>query len=216
MKSGDGGRGSVKAFSLAPAPGPRPPTPVFMEPEIARRCTDCGAAVRGGSLFCPQCGKALKRHGADAGDKGGAAAEAATEGPALMATDPGRKASVIVPQGGETETDAGGAQPSPTPASDAPPARPTSVESRRRAEIIKRRPEDEDKDDGGRHRRHRVRSAAREAVEEKLSPRVEKLRHASNVMLEEASYDPSLRFVLVAAAAVILSLLLLLLNYLLG
>ncbi len=59
-------------------------------------------------------------------------------------------------------------------------------------------------------------AAAREAVEEKLSPRVEKLRHASNAMLEEASYDPSLRFVLVAVAAVLLSLLLLLLNYVLG
>ncbi|HYG79264.1 MAG TPA: hypothetical protein VD861_02695, partial [Pyrinomonadaceae bacterium] len=98
-------------------------------------------------------------------------------------------------------------------AQDAPPTRQPSVEGRRRAEIITHRPEG---DDGGRHRRRSVRSAAREAVEEKLSPRVEKLRHASNVMLEEASYDPSLRFVLVAAAAVILSLLLLLLNYILG
>ena len=185
-----------------------------MEPEIARRCTDCGAAVRGGSLFCPQCGKALKRHGADAGDIGGAAAtEPATEGPpARRATDPGRKASVIVPQAGETEE--GGVTPSPQPTEDMAATLPSSVEGRRRAEIITRRPEDED--DGVRHRRRSVRSAAREAVEEKLSPRVEKLRHASNVMLEEAAYDPSLRFVLVAAAAVILSLLLLLLNYLLG
>jgi hypothetical protein len=187
-----------------------------MEPEIARRCTDCGAAVRGGSLFCPQCGKALKRHGADAGDEGGgAAAEVAAEGPALRATDPGRTASVVAPQGSETETAAGNAPPPPAPAEDVPATRASSVEGRRRAEIITRRPEDED-DDGGHHRRRRVRSAAREAVEEKLGPRVEKLRHASNVMLEEATYDPSLRFVLVAAAAVILSLLLLLLNYLLG
>lgn len=27
-----------------------------MEPEIARRCTACGAAVRGRAKFCPQCG----------------------------------------------------------------------------------------------------------------------------------------------------------------
>jgi hypothetical protein len=186
-----------------------------MEPEIARRCTDCGAAVRGGSLFCPQCGKALKRHGAEAGDKGGGtAAEAAAEGPALRATEPGRTASVIVPQGSEAEAAAGVAPQSPAPPEDAPPTRPSAVEGRRRAEIITRRPEDDQA--YGRHRRRRVASAAREAVEEKISPRVEKLRHASNVMLEEAAYDPSLRFVLVAAAAVILSLLLLLLNYLLG
>ncbi len=65
-------------------------------------------------------------------------------------------------------------------------------------------------------KRQWVATAARGMVEEKLSPRVEKLRQASNVMLEEASYDPSLRFVLVAVAIIILSLLLLLLNYLLG
>ncbi|HKQ99265.1 MAG TPA: hypothetical protein VJT09_01255 [Pyrinomonadaceae bacterium] len=68
----------------------------------------------------------------------------------------------------------------------------------------------------GRSKLQRRTAAARDAVEEKLSPRVEKLRHASNVMLEEASYDPSLRFVLVAVAFILLSLLLLLLNYLLG
>jgi uncharacterized membrane protein YcaP (DUF421 family) len=45
---------------------------------------------------------------------------------------------------------------------------------------------------------------------------VEKLKHASNIMLEEAAYDPSLRFVLVAIIILLLSLLLLLLNYLIG
>jgi hypothetical protein len=117
-----------------------------------------------------------------------------------------------MPEGGEAETAAGGRPPASRPAQDAPPTRQPSVEGRRRAEIIARRPED----DEVRHERRSVRTAAREAVEEKLGPRVEKLRHASNVMLEEASDDPSLRFVLVAAAAVIISLLLLLLNYLLG
>jgi hypothetical protein len=59
-------------------------------------------------------------------------------------------------------------------------------------------------------------TAARDAAQGKIAPRVEKLRQASNVMLEEASYDPSLRFVLVAVAIFILSLLILLLNHLLG
>jgi hypothetical protein len=65
-------------------------------------------------------------------------------------------------------------------------------------------------------KRQRVTAAARDVVEEKLSPRVEKLKHASNIMLEEAAYDPSLRFVLVAIVILLLSLLLLLLNYLIG
>lgn len=59
-------------------------------------------------------------------------------------------------------------------------------------------------------------TAARDAAQGKIAPRVEKLRQASNVMLEEASYDPSLRFVLVAVAIFVLSLLILLLNHLLG
>jgi hypothetical protein len=58
--------------------------------------------------------------------------------------------------------------------------------------------------------------AARDTAQGKIAPRVEKLRQASNVMLEEASYDPSLRFVLIAVAIFLLSLLILLLNHLLG
>ncbi|MBA3805456.1 MAG: zinc ribbon domain-containing protein, partial [Acidobacteria bacterium] len=30
-----------------------------MEPEIARRCKTCGAAVRNHAGFCPQCGASL-------------------------------------------------------------------------------------------------------------------------------------------------------------
>ncbi|MDQ3820843.1 MAG: hypothetical protein M3362_24595, partial [Acidobacteriota bacterium] len=67
-----------------------------------------------------------------------------------------------------------------------------------------------------RSRRQRVAAPAREKAEGKIAPRVEKLGHASGAMLEEASYDPSLRFVLVAVAIFLLSLLLLLLNHLLG
>ena len=31
-----------------------------MLPEISRRCLSCGAAVRGGARFCPQCGKLME------------------------------------------------------------------------------------------------------------------------------------------------------------
>jgi uncharacterized protein involved in copper resistance len=65
-------------------------------------------------------------------------------------------------------------------------------------------------------RRHRVKVAARDAVEGKIAPRVEKLRHASTVMLDEAADDPGLRFVLVAAVLIIFSLILLLLSQILG
>lgn len=95
-------------------------------------------------------------------------------------------------------------------------ARGTTGESHRRAEIIDPRASSVVEDGGVISKRQRVRVAARDVVEEKLSPRVEKLRQASNVMLEEAAFDPSLRFVLVAIILLLLSLFLLLLNYLIG
>jgi hypothetical protein len=64
-------------------------------------------------------------------------------------------------------------------------------------------------------RRHRVKVAALDAVEGKIGPRVEKLRHASTVVLDEAADDPGLRFVLVAAVLILLSLGLLLLSQIL-
>jgi hypothetical protein len=65
-------------------------------------------------------------------------------------------------------------------------------------------------------KRHRVRTAAREAVEENLLPRVERLRQASNVVLDEAAYDPSLRFVLIALVLFFIFLVILLVNNILG
>lgn len=55
-------------------------------------------------------------------------------------------------------------------------------------------------------RGHRVVGAAREAVGERLAPRVEKLRQASNVVWGEAQDDPNLRFILVAVFLFILAL----------
>ncbi|MDT4967544.1 MAG: hypothetical protein QOJ64_2281 [Acidobacteriota bacterium] len=65
-------------------------------------------------------------------------------------------------------------------------------------------------------KRQRVRTSAREVVEGKIGPRVEKWRQASNVMLEEASDDPNLRFVLIAIAIFVVALLFLWFNHLLG
>ena len=46
--------------------------------------------------------------------------------------------------------------------------------------------------------------------------RVEKLRHVSSVVIDQAAYDPSLRFLLVAAAFFILFLVLLILSKVIG
>src|SRR5436305_503028 len=41
-------------------------------PEISRRCLSCGAAVRAGARFCPQCGKAAGDENVQAAEGGGA------------------------------------------------------------------------------------------------------------------------------------------------
>ncbi|HWF90265.1 MAG TPA: zinc-ribbon domain-containing protein [Pyrinomonadaceae bacterium] len=46
--------------------------------------------------------------------------------------------------------------------------------------------------------------------------RIEKLRHVSSVVIDQAAYDPSLRFLLVAAAFFILFLVLLILSKFIG
>ncbi len=53
-------------------------------------------------------------------------------------------------------------------------------------------------------------------VQDNALHRVQKVREISTVMLEEASYDPSLRFVLVAGTLFVLFLLIMLLNKLIG
>jgi hypothetical protein len=177
-----------------------------MEPEIARRCLDCGASVRGNAFFCPQCGRALKAVEGAAGV--GSAAEA-SEMHARRKTEAGLNASTVdVPESAPAAT------PSDLAATQASFTLDALEENHQRAEVAPSPTVMED--DGATSKRQRVTTAARDMVEEKLSPRVEKLRQASNVMLEEASYDSSLRFVLVAVAVLVLSLFLLLLNYLLG
>ena len=58
-------------------------------------------------------------------------------------------------------------------------------------------------------------SVARGAIEQNVK-RADKIRHVSSAMLEEASYDPSLRFVLVALGLFIVFLVLLLLSKVMG
>ena len=54
------------------------------------------------------------------------------------------------------------------------------------------------------------------SVGENLRPRVEKLREASTVVFDEASDDPGLRFVLIAALLFLVFLFILLFSYILG
>lgn len=59
-------------------------------------------------------------------------------------------------------------------------------------------------------------SSALTGVAENVRDRVEKIRHVSSVMIDQAAYDPSLRFLLVAAVLFVLFLILLILSKVIG
>ncbi len=69
---------------------------------------------------------------------------------------------------------------------------------------------------GAQRKLHRATEAARRELEEVVLPQVQKLRQVSSVVLEEASYDPSLRFVLVAIVLFVIFLVLLVLSEMMG
>src|SRR5437588_3878469 len=73
----------------------------FMLPEISRRCTSCGAAVRAGARFCPQCGNPMA--GAEAQSH---AAQPSVEGP----SDASGSAETAESAGGSTGGEAAGMQ----------------------------------------------------------------------------------------------------------
>lgn len=110
------------------------------EPEIARRCTTCGASVRQRAMFCPQCGNPIRQ----------------TQAPEATATTP------LIPE-----------------------------------TIVENAPKPKVHDEG-------------------VRGRVEKLRKVSSVMIDQAAYDPSLRFLLVAAVLFLVFLVLLILSKVIG
>ncbi|MDX6692535.1 MAG: hypothetical protein QOF02_138 [Blastocatellia bacterium] len=185
-----------------------------MEPEIARRCKSCGAAIRARSTFCPQCGVALAEEGAAA-----SASVVAPErlAPPVADSRPSAKTTALAQpdeEPVERETTAKTETPAPWIA-DAPdaatPVAPAETASRAGvvAPVVPNAETVSDK-------RQRVSIAPSPASPRILADdggvrRAEKLRRASNVVLDEAAADPSLRFVLVATALIIISIVLLLL-----
>ena len=214
----------------------------FMEPEIARRCKACGAAIRARSAFCPQCGLSLTE---DAASTPNSVAAAVAEEPRQAATDAGANLETVAPvpkMEAALQTEAALKAEAPAQAEEPLPAEapvkteaPVGTEAPAPGDVsgetlaapvlpVQPVPPLETQPlenavvpgataaDSVQGKRQRVTAAAREVVDESVRPRAEKLRRASNVVLDEAAADPSLRFVLVATALIILSLLLLLLG----
>jgi predicted RNA-binding Zn-ribbon protein involved in translation (DUF1610 family) len=164
-----------------------------MQPEISTRCSSCGAAVRDPAMFCPECGKPM----ASASNQSRPRATAETSPPA--ASEP------VVAQATQTKNE---------PVDLAGPT--TAVDT---AAIKTDKPAEPSAPHGARERAreglHRASSVARGAFEDNVK-RVEKIHHVSTAMIEEAHYDSSLRFVLVALGLFVIFILLLVLSKVMG
>ena len=154
------------------------------EPEILRRCPECGASIRARVFFCPQCGKRLGRE-APKGDLEPDSAEQHSRN-----VENSRATGVPGAENkAEAFEDAG-----------ATSAGPAAAVAEQHSKVSV----------------HHATAAAHDVLENIVLPRVEKLRKASSVVLEEAGYDPGLRFLLVAVVLFVLFLVLLLLSKWLG
>jgi hypothetical protein len=156
------------------------------EPEIARRCKSCGVSVRVRALFCPQCGNALAEK---PNETVGLAEskEKATNAENTLATAIGWETAHDTAPLDEFESDKVTALPNREQAGH------TAVQAV--PETI-----------------HRGTDVVRGKIEDDPLHRVQRLAKMSSVMLEEASYDPSLRFVIVAAVLFVIFLLILVLS----
>ena len=166
------------------------------QPEILNRCSSCGAAVREPAMFCPECGKPL--------------ATAATR------TEPTAETSdaVLAPATNSEAVAAGKDQTTPAPFQTVTIAtEPETIENK------PKHPGESDSQQAARgrtrERLQRASNAARGALEDNVK-RVEKIHHVSTAIYEEAHYDPSLRFVLVALGLFVVFVILLILSKVMG
>jgi hypothetical protein len=212
-----------------------------MVPEISHRCSSCGAAVRDADgLFCPECGQPLANEPKDAGSEDvpqvtpdqpepdeslqeiNTAPTNDAEVPAVEAShagesDSSRSHDEVAPAaaGEGSEQSTVGAQPSKESAAaslNVETSEPESAVAKTAAGVTAHAHRIGDKT---RERLHRASAAARGVIEDEVK-RVEKIRHVSTTVIEEAHYDPSLRFVLVALGLFVVFVILLVLSKVMG
>ncbi len=194
------------------------------EPEIARRCLSCGASVRGRASFCPQCGNRMagaategENHPPPAATMTGASDEPRPS--ARSSSSSSSSSSTLVEEAARVAATLNDKLP---PLSEETPASGNHKSApEREREPPETREEAATETTQGAQAEARGRIGRRAAtvgasVGENLRPRVEKLREASTVVLDEAADDPGLRFVIIAVVLFLLFLFILVLSYILG
>ena len=168
------------------------------EPNIARRCRSCGASIRDRAYFCPQCGQALTTPKESTASPKSDQAQPSTTTVTAPLNDPSQQKTKLDTKP-ESNQPAKPDVPVPRPAADLGRSKP--AEARPVSNVLA----------GARDKVQRATGVARN-VGGDVVQRGQKLREISNVVRDEAAYDPSLRFVLVAAVLFVLFLIIVLLN----
>ncbi|HSS18949.1 MAG TPA: zinc ribbon domain-containing protein [Pyrinomonadaceae bacterium] len=189
-------------------------------PEISRRCPSCGASIRDVALFCAQCGKGLEqRETAETAENRSAlfAAELTTTRSTAPLEDP-----EVVAEKSMSDTVAldplEPIDPQPTSMSDTIAIEPKTtlmsdtIAINRSQKTLPPSTGPTPKQRGAVGAKLQRAGTIARGVEGNVIHRVQKAREISSVVIDEAGYDPSLRFVLVAVGLFGLFLLIVLLN----
>jgi len=189
------------------------------EPEIARRCLSCGASVRQRAAFCPQCGYELDQQETEENDQQMYLADKETMLDEETVKEPDNDGSL--PPEHQTIAEPlivrrRDSSPEQTQADEAR-TQPLIVNSTRVLETRSRIPDDSrDRPTNQQKQTARPGAARRAAIEEQVLGRVERLRKVSSVMIDQAAYDPSMRFLLVAAVLFVIFVVLMVLSKVIG
>ena len=173
------------------------------DPEISRRCRSCGASIRVRGLFCPQCGKPTS----EAPDDSAAATRALETEEVFDAADTVSLDFQSLPTTDLSNHTAANAETVPLQPFTKPPdvVRQQGYATSAAANASSR-PAARDLQQAG-----TVSSHMRDAAAD-VKKSIDRVREISTVVLDEASYDPSARFVLVAAVLFVLFLVILILS----
>lgn len=183
------------------------------EPEIARRCPSCGASIRVRGSFCPQCGKPVPEQKSNpTRDKSVETTEVLDAAETVSIDLPGVVTADLTNEGTNHLTST---QAETLPLHSSTLHMETSVaepaQEHARVAAPTQSSSAQKPATGARGAVKRAR-AARDVIEGDVLQGVGRLREISTVVLDEAAYDPSLRFVLIAVVLFVLFLLILILS----
>ena len=194
----------------------------MFEPEIDRRCMSCGASVRKQAAFCPQCGQMLDQPNEEPDESDQTEAEVIEAQATHLSTDDGdhdnqeqvNHSSTIQEAVAATEPlivqrpEGDGTEPSVT-ADEASGYKTQPLFANRTLANASVASLAESK-----LKRSSIDAATKS--DQRVLTRVDRIRKVSSVMIDQAAYDPSLRFLLVAGALFVLFVILMILSKVLG